>query len=148
MKRFEGKEVLSSGIEIPNAAGGLRAALRIHPQEFHHGERRWVVLEVVVGKVRFDPVPKTSGLERVHVFAAEAATSRRRRSRRPRRPSAWRPRRPPACSSSPACGSQRPAGEGVRSLPSTTSTGRAEPSLGPGPVWPPSLTRRRWSTRW
>jgi len=74
VKRFEGKEVLSSGIEIPNAAGGLRAALRIHPQEFHHGERRWVVLEVVVGKVRFDPVPKTSGLERVHVFAAEAAT--------------------------------------------------------------------------
>lgn len=71
---FEGKDVLAAGIEIPNAAGGLREAMAIDPQEFHHGERRYVVLELDVKRVRFDPIPKTKGLSRVHVFTANAAT--------------------------------------------------------------------------
>lgn len=74
LKRFEGKEVLSTGIEIPNAAGGLRAALQIDPQEFHHGERRWVVLEVVTEKIRHDPIGTTPALSRVHIMKADAAT--------------------------------------------------------------------------
>lgn len=71
---FEGKDVLSAAIEIPNAAGGLREAMRIDPQEFHHGDKRYVVLELDCKKVRFDPVANTNGLDRVHVFSAVAAT--------------------------------------------------------------------------
>jgi hypothetical protein len=71
---FEGQDVLGSGIEIPNAAGGLQQALKIDPQEFHHGDKRYVVLEVDCEKVRFDPIKDTAGLRRVHVFSAKGAT--------------------------------------------------------------------------
>lgn len=71
---FEGKDVLAAAIEIPNAAGGLREAMAIDPQEYHHGERRYVVLELDCTKVRFDPVKDTGGLRRVHVFSATGAT--------------------------------------------------------------------------
>lgn len=72
---FEDKEVVEAAIEIPNAAGGLRDAMEIDPQEFHHGERRTIVLDCVVKKVRFDEVKKNEDrLVRVHVFSAESAT--------------------------------------------------------------------------
>lgn len=71
---FEGKQVLASAIEIPNAAGGLREAMKIDPNEFHHGDKRYVVLEIDCAKVRFDPIPNTEALTRVHVFNAAAAT--------------------------------------------------------------------------
>jgi len=70
---FEGANVIRSGVEIPNAAGGLRDAMAIEPQQFHHGERVYVVLECVVGKVRFDPIKDSDDLARVHVFTAEHA---------------------------------------------------------------------------
>lgn len=71
---FEDHEVVEAAIEIPNAAGGLQDAMEIDPQEFHHGERRTIVLDVVVKKVRFDPIKDTGNLRRVHVFSAESAT--------------------------------------------------------------------------
>lgn len=74
LQSFEGRPVRSVGIEIPSAAGGLREAMKIEPQEFHHGERVFVVLECDVAKVRFDPLgDDTDDLRRVHVFAAESA---------------------------------------------------------------------------
>lgn len=72
---FEDHEVVEAAIEIPNAAGGLQDAMEIDPQEFHHGERRTIVLDVVVKKVRFDPMKGSEDqLRRVHVFSAESAT--------------------------------------------------------------------------
>lgn len=74
---FEGSPVRQAGIEIPGAAGGLREAMKIDPQEFHKGERVFIVLECVVGKVRFDPIDKTApdgDQRRVHVLDVEGAT--------------------------------------------------------------------------
>lgn len=74
---FEGIDVLAAGIEIPGAAGGLRDAMRIEPQQFHAAEKLYVVLECDVAKIRFDPIQsdgETLGWRRVHVLAAQAAT--------------------------------------------------------------------------
>jgi hypothetical protein len=71
---FDGTPVLAAGMEIPGAAGGLREALRIAPEEFHKGEERYVVLKVVMKKVRHDPLPKTEAWERVHIFECTGAT--------------------------------------------------------------------------
>lgn len=71
---FDGKDVLSAGIAIRNAGDGLSEALSVDPQEFHHGEKVYVVLECEVDKVRFDPVKDSDGLRRVHVFKAGTAT--------------------------------------------------------------------------
>lgn len=71
---FDGKEVLSAGIAIRNAGDGLSEALSVEPQEFHHGEKVYVVLECEVDKVRFDPVKDSDGLRRIHVFKAGTAT--------------------------------------------------------------------------
>lgn len=70
---FEGAAVISSGVEIPNAAGGLRDAMKIDPRQFHHGERVYLVLECDVAKVRFDPIKDSDDLARVHVFTAQHA---------------------------------------------------------------------------
>lgn len=74
LEPFEGKQVLAAGLEIPNAAGGLRESMKIAPEVFHIGDKRYVVLEIDCAKVRFDPIPKTNALTRVHVFDAQAAT--------------------------------------------------------------------------
>lgn len=71
---FEGKDVLRAAIEIPNAAGALREAMKFEPVELHHGAKVYVVLECDVAKVRFDPVKDTDALARVHVFDAIGAT--------------------------------------------------------------------------
>lgn len=74
---FEGERVLGAGIEIPSAAGGLREAMKIEPQEFHGGQRLYVVLECVVDKLRHDPVVADGervGWRRIHIMAAENAT--------------------------------------------------------------------------
>jgi hypothetical protein len=74
---FEGAPVEEAGIEIPGAAGGLRDAMKIAPQEFHKGEKVYVVLECRVGKVRFDPIDKDDldgPQRRVHIFAVDGAT--------------------------------------------------------------------------
>lgn len=70
---FEDKEVASVGVEIPNAAGGLQDAMKFDPVELHHGDEGYLVLHWSVAKVRFDPIPKTEALRRVHVFHAEDA---------------------------------------------------------------------------
>lgn len=74
---FEGHDVTQAGIEIPNAAGGLREAMSIQPEAIRQGERRYVVLEVVCQKVRHEPVDReqpAGDQARVHVLMAEAAT--------------------------------------------------------------------------
>lgn len=74
---FAGLPVVEAGIEIPGAAGGLQAAMKIDPQEFNHGERVAVVLDCIVQKVRFEPVDKDypdGPQRRAHVFAVSGAT--------------------------------------------------------------------------
>lgn len=70
---FEHQPVYSAGIEIRNAAGGLREALAIDPEEIHVGETRHIVLEVTCTRVRFDPIKDVDGLNRVHIFDASSA---------------------------------------------------------------------------
>lgn len=73
---FEGLEVTQSSIEIPDAAGGLRSALKVDPVELHKGDRVYIALECEVAKVRFDPVEKeklTGSQARVHVFRTVSA---------------------------------------------------------------------------
>lgn len=74
---FENKPVTEVGIEIPGAAGGLRDAMKIDPEQFHQGDQVYVVLHCDVSKIRFEPVDKdypTGPQRRVHVFAVENAT--------------------------------------------------------------------------
>jgi hypothetical protein len=71
---FEGRDVATAAIEIPNAGGGLQDAMKFAPMEFHHGDEVFVVMRCVVRKVRFDPVKDSDELARVHVFHAEEAT--------------------------------------------------------------------------
>jgi hypothetical protein len=68
---FEGQPVLSVGIEIPGAAGGLRDALKIDPVQLRHGEKAYVLLETTTDKIRFDPDKDEDGWKRVHVLAVE-----------------------------------------------------------------------------
>lgn len=68
---FEGQDVLSVGIEIPGAAGGLREALKIDPVQLHKGDKAYVLLETTTDKIRFDPVKDSDGLKRVHILAVE-----------------------------------------------------------------------------
>lgn len=70
---FESDPVLSAGVEIRNAAGGLNQALGIEPGEWHKQERVVVVLECDVSKIRFDPVKDTDGWRRVHILTATTA---------------------------------------------------------------------------
>lgn len=77
LSNFENLEVVASAIEIPGAAGGLRDAMAVEPQEFKHGERVMVVLECFVGKVRIEPILASDPhgkQRRVHIFNAETAT--------------------------------------------------------------------------
>lgn len=71
---FEGADILSVGIEMPGAGGGLRDALKIEPATFHKDEEVMVLVRGKVGKVRFDPVRDTQGVSRVHVLIIEDAT--------------------------------------------------------------------------
>lgn len=74
---FEGKDVRRSGIEIPNAAGGLQAALKIEPREFHQGDEGYIAIHYIVQKVRFEPIDRDAPAGdqmRVHVLLADEAT--------------------------------------------------------------------------
>lgn len=74
---FEGLVVAESGIEIPDAAGGLRDALKVDPVELHKNERVYIVLACDVAKIRHDPID-TGELDgpqrRVHVLKTAQAT--------------------------------------------------------------------------
>lgn len=74
---FEGKAVRQAAVEMPGAAGGLREAMKMAPQEFHQGEKVFVAIEGTIGKVRFEPIDKTDPTgdqRRVHVIQVEGAT--------------------------------------------------------------------------
>lgn len=71
---FEGKPVLSTTVAIRKAGDGLSAALKVDPEELHHGDTVYVVLETVVEKVRFDQAKDGDGFVRVHMLATENAT--------------------------------------------------------------------------
>lgn len=71
---FEGKEVVKTTVQVTNAGDGLSQAMDIEPVELHHGDRHYLVLEVDVAKVRFDPIKDApSMLERVHILKAGVA---------------------------------------------------------------------------
>jgi hypothetical protein len=74
---FEGLAVVGSSIEIPNAAGGLREALKVDPMELHLGDEFYVTFRCRVRRLRFDPVDKeelVGPVHRVHVSEAVVAT--------------------------------------------------------------------------
>lgn len=74
---FEDQPVVGSSIELPNAAGGLREALKVEPVEFHHGDEFTVAFKCRTRKVRFDPVEKDEldgDLHRVHLADVIQAT--------------------------------------------------------------------------
>lgn len=74
---FEGASVRRAAITIPNAAGGLRDALKIEPQVFRAGDHVTVVMDLVCVDLHFPAIDKAApggDRERVHVFKAEGAT--------------------------------------------------------------------------
>lgn len=74
---FEGKPVRQAGVEMPGAAGGLKAAMKVAPLEFHQGDKVFVAIEGTIGKVRFEPIDKedpAGDQRRVHVIVVEGAT--------------------------------------------------------------------------
>ncbi len=73
---FDGKPVVRTTISITNAGDGLSDALSIDPQEFHHGDRVFVVLECEVAKVAHVPVDKEvpDVLVRQHTLRAGVGT--------------------------------------------------------------------------
>lgn len=73
---FDGKPVVRSTIAVTNAGDGLSDALGIDPQEFHHGETVYVVLECEVVKVTHTPIDRdTPGiLGRGHTLKAGTGT--------------------------------------------------------------------------
>lgn len=74
LTQFEGRDVLQTTVAIRNTGDGLSDALAVDPHEYHQGERVYVVLECDVEKLRFDPIPKTDALSRVHMLKAGNAT--------------------------------------------------------------------------
>lgn len=70
---FEGSAVLSAGVEVRNAAGGLNEALGIEPEEYHKDDEVTVIMRCTVKGVRFDKVKDTDGLKRVHIMTANTA---------------------------------------------------------------------------
>lgn len=73
---FDGNPVVRTTIAVTNAGDGLSDALGIEPQEFHHGQRVYVVLECEVSRVAHVPVDKdTPGiLIRQHTLRAGTGT--------------------------------------------------------------------------
>lgn len=73
---FDGLPVVRTTIAVTNAGDGLSDALGIDPQEFHHGQTVYVVLECEVTKVAHVPVDKdTPGiLIRQHTLRAGTGT--------------------------------------------------------------------------
>jgi len=71
---FDGRQVVTTSVQITNAGDGLSAALTIDPQLMHHGQIVTIVLECEVTKVGFVPVKDTDVLNRVHTMRAGIAT--------------------------------------------------------------------------
>lgn len=72
---FDGKDVIKTTIAVTKAGDGLSAALAIEPEELHHGQTVYVVLETTVGKVQFiESSDSPDLLIRQHVLVAGTAT--------------------------------------------------------------------------
>lgn len=71
---FAGRDVISSAIEVPSAAGGLREAMKFAPVEFDIDEEVYVLLRCTVKKVRYQKIKDTEALSRIHIFASDEAT--------------------------------------------------------------------------
>lgn len=74
LSKFEGKQVVTAGLEIRNAAGGLNEALKVDPEEWHGGDEVHVVLRCTVDKIRHDPVKDMDAWKRIHILTASDAT--------------------------------------------------------------------------
>lgn len=70
---FEGRTVTRTTIAVKNAGDGLSQALKIEPQLLHQGDTVYVVLECVVGPIKFDPYADDV-CSRVQELRAGAAT--------------------------------------------------------------------------
>lgn len=69
---FEGKAVVASAVRVTRAGDGLSEAMKLDPQDLHHGEEVWLVIHGRVGRVSYDPVKKAEEvLTRVHTIVAE-----------------------------------------------------------------------------
>ena len=75
LTQFEGRDVIGSSVAITRAGDGLSQSLAVEPTDLHLGSTVYVVLECTVGKVRFEPVPDTSALRRVHTLVTTTATT-------------------------------------------------------------------------
>lgn len=73
LQAFEGTPVLSSGVTMPGASGGLNKALTVNGLELHKGDKVVLAVECTVAELRFPPVKDTDGVQRVHVLKVENA---------------------------------------------------------------------------
>lgn len=73
---FDGCPVVRTAIAVTKAGDGLSEALKVDPQEYHVGDKVYVVLECEVAAVRFKPVDKDTPdvLVREHTLRAGTAT--------------------------------------------------------------------------
>lgn len=70
---FEGKPVVGTAVAIRRAGDGLSKAMGIDPQILHQGDRLQVLLDVVVGPVKFVPSKDGPMVIRSHDLVAETA---------------------------------------------------------------------------
>lgn len=71
---YDGCAIISTGIEIPGAAGGLRDPLKVAPFTGHKGQKVFVLLETTVDKIRFDPLKDTEAWRQVSILKTDIAT--------------------------------------------------------------------------
>lgn len=74
LRSFEGRQVIGARMIITNAGADLSDALEVDPEEFPLGAELTIVLKCRVDKVRYEKVPKTDSLVRVHSARTELAT--------------------------------------------------------------------------
>lgn len=71
---FDGRDVVAARVAVTRAGDGLSKALGVDPAEWHLGDVVTVVLECVVSRVRFEELPESDDLARVHTLRAGTAT--------------------------------------------------------------------------
>lgn len=76
--KYEGREIVSTGIKIRKTGDGLSEAMKVEPKVMHHGDKVYVVLECDVVDVQH-PVedrksPERGGVNRIHILDAGTAT--------------------------------------------------------------------------
>lgn len=77
LSKFDGLDVLATGVALTGAGDGLSKALAIDPVELHQGDEVYVLTKAIVQKVRFEPIDKDNPRgpqRRVHMLRAGTAT--------------------------------------------------------------------------